>query len=77
MYSYFLYYFSAVHYGQSLSKTQILYESKGQIVMNNGKQYEILSEKAFYEVSDASIEPHKQVADDLITIKSCIDFKNE
>ncbi|MBP2831989.1 hypothetical protein J8281_07280 [Aquimarina sp. U1-2] len=31
------------NFAQSLSKTHIIYESDDQVIMNNGKQYEILA----------------------------------
>ncbi|MFD2562189.1 hypothetical protein [Aquimarina rubra] len=42
-------------YGQSLSKTSIIYESKKSVVMNNGKEYKILKETPLYAVADTTI----------------------
>ncbi len=65
------------NYGQSLSKTSIIYESKGQIVMNNGKQYELIEEKPFYEVNDYTIKKHLQVNDDLLRLNRVLILKND
>ncbi|WP_378174484.1 hypothetical protein [Aquimarina sp. SS2-1] len=42
-------------YGQVLSKTSIIYESKKSVVMNNGKEYKILKETPLYAVTDTTI----------------------
>ncbi|GAA4278911.1 hypothetical protein [Aquimarina mytili] len=68
--------FSAPHYGQSLSKTSIIYEAKQQVVMNNGKSYQILIEKPFYEIADTTIQRHKQIGDDLLRLNRILILKN-
>ncbi|WP_298539671.1 hypothetical protein [uncultured Aquimarina sp.] len=42
-------------YGQALSKTNIIFESKKAVVMNDGKEYKILKETPLYAVTDTSI----------------------
>ncbi len=64
-------------YSQSLSKLKILYERKDKIVMNNGKNYEILVNKPFYSVSDSSIPRHKQVADHVFRLNRVLILRNE
>ena len=49
---------------QSLSKTDIIYERKDQVVLNTGKSYQIVNEKAFYEVTDISIKRFITVQND-------------
>ncbi len=68
---------SAPHYAQSLSKTSIIFEAKQQVVLNNGKPYQILIEKPFYEISDTTIQRHKQVGDNLLRLNRVLILKNE
>ncbi|WP_147406224.1 hypothetical protein [Aquimarina sp. BL5] len=42
-------------YGQALSKTNIIFESKKIVVMNNGKEYKILKETPLYAITDTTI----------------------
>lgn len=65
------------NYAQSLSKTQILYERKDQIVMNDGRQYQVLVNKPFYAVSDAKIERYKQVADHVFRLNRVLILRND
>ncbi|MEW7291846.1 hypothetical protein [Aquimarina sp. 2304DJ70-9] len=69
--------FSIVQYGQSLSKTSILYESKDLVVMNNGKSYQILDEKPFFEISDTTIEKYIQIEDHLLRLNRIMMLRNE
>jgi len=55
-------------FGQTLSKTSILYENKNQIVLNNGKNYEKLIETPFYEVKDKSIKNYIEIEDHLFRL---------
>lgn len=64
------------NYAQSLSKTNIIYERKDQIVLNNGKQYQILVDKPFYQVSDISIQKYKQVQNDLLRLNRVLILRN-
>ncbi|MDH7446539.1 hypothetical protein [Aquimarina sp. 2201CG14-23] len=43
-------------YGQVLSKTNIIFESKDSIVMNDGKKYKIIKETPLYAVADTTIK---------------------
>ncbi|WP_299253339.1 hypothetical protein [uncultured Aquimarina sp.] len=54
LFSFFLM-FTIFGYGQALSKTKIIFESKKVVVMNNGKEYKILKETPLYAVTDTSI----------------------
>ncbi len=60
--------FTSSHFAQTLSKTSILYESKNQVVLNNGKKYTKLVETPFYEIKDTAIKKHIQVADHLLRL---------
>ncbi|WP_062055329.1 hypothetical protein [Aquimarina longa] len=65
------------NYAQSLSKTQIIYERKDQIVLNNGKQYKIIDNKPFYLVSDTTIKAHKQFKDHLLRLNRVLILSND
>ncbi len=64
------------NYAQSLSKNNIIYERKDQIVLNNGKQYQILVEKPFYKVADTSIKKFVQVVNDLLRLNRVLILHN-
>lgn len=67
---------SICNYAQSLSKTHIIYESKDQIIMNNGKQYQILAKTDFYEVSDSSAKQHIEVLDYTLSLSRILVLKS-
>ncbi len=62
---------------QSLSKTYIIYERKDQIVLNNGKQYQILYNKPFYEVSDNTIEPYREFNGHVLRLNRVLTLKGK
>ncbi|WP_282078989.1 hypothetical protein [Aquimarina algiphila] len=64
------------NYAQSISKTNIIYERKDQIVLNNGKQYQILVDKPFYQVTDTNIQKYKQVVNDLLRLNRVLILRN-
>ncbi len=64
-------------HAQSLSKTSIIYERKNQVVLNNGKQYEILANKPFYEVSDSTIQLYKEANGHVLRLNRVLILKNE
>ncbi|GAA4274225.1 hypothetical protein GCM10022258_35210 [Aquimarina gracilis] len=63
--------------GQSLSKTHIIYESKDQIIMNNGKQYQILAETHFDKNSDSSISQQKEMLGHVLSLNRILVLKND
>ncbi|WP_103068511.1 hypothetical protein [Aquimarina sediminis] len=65
------------NYSQSLSKTNIIYERKDQIVLNDGRQYEILVNKPFYLVSDTSIKKYKQVSDHVFRLNRVLILRGD
>ncbi len=64
-------------FGQSLSKTHIIYESKDQIIMNNGKQYQILAETNFYDTADSSIKQHIKVLGHVLFLNRVLILKSD
>ncbi len=63
-------------FGQSLSKTHIIYESTDQIVMSNGKQYQVLSETDFHKVSNQSIKKQKKVLGHVLSLHRVLVIKS-
>ena len=55
-------------YGQVLSKTNIIYESKKTVVMNNGKEYTILKTAPLYEAFTDTTIPLKYNFEDKVLI---------
>ncbi|WP_299180569.1 hypothetical protein [uncultured Aquimarina sp.] len=55
-------------YGQVLSKTNIIYESKKTVVMNNGKEYQIIKETPLYAVSDTTIPLRYKFRDNVLIL---------
>lgn len=68
---------SSHNYAQSLSKTKIIYERKDNIIMNDGKNYEIVVNKPFYSVRDSTIPRHKQVSDHVFRLNRVLILRNE
>ncbi len=70
--------FAAINnYAQALSKTHIIFESKDQIIMNNGKQYQKLVEKPYYEISDETIQKHKQVVHHVLKLNRILILRSD
>ncbi len=69
--------FSTIQYGQSVSKTHIIYEYKDQIIMDNGKQFQILTETPFYEVSDTTIDKFIQIGDHVLSLNRILTIKSD
>ncbi len=69
--------FSIAQYGQSLSKTSIIYEFEDQVIMNNGKHYQTLVEKPFFEISDTTIQRYIQLEDHVLRLNRVLVLKNE
>ncbi|MCK8520543.1 hypothetical protein M0D21_03125 [Aquimarina sp. D1M17] len=65
------------NYAQSLSKTSIIYEHKDQVVMNNGRQYQILVTKPFYEVNDTSIQKYLDKGEHVLMLNRVLVLKND
>lgn len=57
-----------VSYAQNLSREHIIYEHKDQVVMNNGQQYKVVSNKFFYEINDQTIFQYKRVFDHVLRL---------
>ncbi|WP_378187967.1 hypothetical protein ACE939_06080 [Aquimarina sp. W85] len=51
------------NFAQCLSETQVIYQYKDQLILNDGLTYKVLDEKQFYQVSDPSIAQHQEVGD--------------
>ena len=64
-------------YAQSLSKTSIIYERKNQVVMNNGKHYQILVDKPFYEIADNTIKRYIHVGDHTLMLNRVLVIRND
>lgn len=62
---------------QSLSKTYIIYEHKDLIVLNDGKQYQIVHDKPFYEVYDTTIQPYIESSGHLLRLNRVITLKSK
>ncbi len=69
--------FSTIQYGQSVSKIHIIYEYKDQIIMDNGKQFQILRETLFYEVSDTTIDKFIQIGDHVLSLNRILTIKSD
>ena len=69
--------FSITSYGQSLSKTHVIYESKDQIVLNNGLQYKILVDKPFFEVTDPTVEKNIQVVEHTLRLNRVLILQSD
>ncbi|MEW7278471.1 hypothetical protein ABW636_07735 [Aquimarina sp. 2201CG1-2-11] len=62
---------------QSLSKTHIIYERKDQVVLNDGKQYQIVLNQPFYEVSDNTIAPYKESNGHVLRLNRVLRLKDK
>lgn len=62
---------------QSLSKLCIIYEHKDQIVLSNGKQYQIVLDKPFYEVTDKTIKPFKESNEHVLRLNRVLTLRNK
>lgn len=60
--------FPALSQAQKATKTQIIYEAKDVLVLNNGGRYEIILEQPFYHVNDPEIVHYKEL-DNQVTLK--------
>ncbi|WP_298539669.1 hypothetical protein [uncultured Aquimarina sp.] len=67
--------FSITNYGQCLSKIQVIYESAGLVVMNNGKEYQIVIQKPHNKVNDPSITKYNKIGDITLTFNRLILIK--
>lgn len=65
------------NYAQSLSKTSIIYERKDQVVMNNGRQYQVLVTKPFYEINDTSIQKYLDKDEHVLMLNRVLVLKND
>lgn len=64
-------------YGQVLSKTNIIFESNKTVVLNNGKEYEILKLTPLYAVSDTSIPLRHTVKDKTLILNRVLLIKEK
>ncbi len=64
-------------YGQVLSKTNIIYESKKTVVMNNGKEYQIVKETPLYAVSDTTIPLRYKFRDNILILNRVLLVKED
>ncbi len=62
---------------QSLSKTEIIYEYKSKVILNNGEQYSIQLDKPYYDVSDPTIELFMQSDEHLLRLNRVLTLTNE
>lgn len=58
--------------GKFLSKTNIIYESKKTVVLNNGKEYQIIKETPLYAVSDTTIPLRYKIKDKILILNRVI-----
>ncbi|TPN89093.1 hypothetical protein [Aquimarina algicola] len=62
---------------QSASRTHVIYESKDQIVINNGESYQIVDQKPFFEVHDATIRQYKNFKNYTLRLNRVVIVKNQ
>ncbi len=73
----FLLFTSFTVFGQSLSKTHIIYESKNQIIMNDGKQYELVTQTRFEENVDKYVPQQRNILGHVLRLNRILEIKND
>ena len=66
-----------IHAQEVVSKTHIIYERKDQVVLNDGKQYQIVLNQPFYEVSDNTIAPYKESNGHVLRLNRILRLKDK
>ncbi|RZS90643.1 hypothetical protein [Aquimarina brevivitae] len=68
---------STLSYSQILSEDKVLYEHKNQIVLQDGRPYEILTNKPFYDINDPTIPQHKMLTDHVLRLNRVLVLRSE